>query len=90
MPSGNPAPFRTMEGSIYCSFQSVQHARCYEVQYGSNPTDQSSWSTMVVSSSRRTLITDFTPLSKGYLRIRTIGPRNIMSDYSDVIAFKVI
>jgi hypothetical protein len=89
-PTAIETAFGPMEGSIYCSFQGVQHARCYEIQYGSNPNDQSTWSNMTVSTSRRTLITDFTPMSKGYLRIRTIGPRNIISDYSDIINFKVI
>lgn len=87
-PEGINVSFGPVEGTVYCAFESVQHARCYEIQYGATPTALSS--EMTVSSSRRILVTDFTPMSKGYLRIRTVGPRNIISDWSTVIEFKVI
>jgi hypothetical protein len=78
------------EGSVYCSFDAVAGARCYEINYGTSPTDFSDWTTITVSTSRRSLITDITPLSKCYLRIRSIGPRNIISEWCSTTAFKVI
>jgi hypothetical protein len=89
-PTNVNVEFGPMEGSVYCSFESVAYARCYEISYGTNPNDTSGWSKMTVSTSRKTLITDLTPMSKAYLCIRTIGPRNIISDWCPMIAFKIV
>lgn len=82
-----PGPF---DGSVYCSFKLVEHARCYEIQYGNNQADMETWSSLITSSSRKNMLTDLTPMSYGYMRIRTIGPRTISSEWSTVIQFKVV
>lgn len=89
-----PVDIKTVQGpfsgSVYCSFTAVTHAKCYEVQYGATPNDFDNWSTMITSTSRKAIVTDLTPRTIGYLRIRTVGPRNIISDWSVVIQFTVM
>lgn len=90
-PTNVKVTFGPFEGSVYCSFDNVKGARCYEICYsGTNSPDMSTWSTMMVTSSRRTMITDLPSMSKCYMRIRTIGPRGIMSAFTSTIEFKVV
>lgn len=80
----------SFEGSIYCSFAAVKGARNYEINFGKSIDNMNDWDSMFTSSSRKVLITDLPSLSKCYLRIRALGPRCLMSEWSTVTEFKVL
>lgn len=89
-PTDLKSEFGPVEGSVYCSFTAAANARSYELAYGTTPADPSKWTMMYVSTSRRILLTDFAPMSKGYMRVRTIGPHGLISNWSNVLEFKVV
>jgi hypothetical protein len=78
------------DGSVYCSFQPSAGARCYEIQYGTNPTNTADWSTMTSTTARRCMIADLSTMTRYYMRIRAIGPRNICSEWCNTTEFRVL
>lgn len=76
------------EGSVYCSFTAVKGARTYDINFGKSSNALTDM--MFTSSSRKCLITDLPSLSRCYLRIRARGTGNIISEWSNIVEFKVL
>ena len=77
------------EASVYANFKGVKNAASYEVVVGTS-SNPATWTKVTVNRSSRMLITDLTPLTQYYGRCRAIGARNIKSDWSAVVEFKVM
>jgi hypothetical protein len=79
-----------LDGTVYCSFDIVAGARCYEIHFGTTPENIENWDCMYTSSTRKNLVADLPSLSRCYLRIRAIGVRGMVSGWSSVVEFKVL
>jgi hypothetical protein len=78
------------DGSVYCSFTPGAGARCYEIQFGTNPSNTADWSSMTCTTAKRCMITDLKSMSRYYMRVRAIGSRNVMSEWCNTTEFRVL
>lgn len=89
-PTGIQITQGPFDGSVYCSFASCSGARCYEIQYGNTPTNTGNWTNMTVTSSRKCMITDLNMMSRYYMRVRAVGPHNLVSEWCNTTEFRVL
>lgn len=78
-----------MDGSVYATFKPVKHARSYEVWVGAT-NNPANWTKVAVKTSTRMLITDLTPMTICFGHCRAIGSREVTSDWSQIVEFKVM
>jgi hypothetical protein len=89
-PSGITITQGPFEGTVYCSFKAVAGARCYEIQFGKDLSAIANWDYMNTTAARKCLISDLPQLSRCYLRIRAVGTRSLVSEWSSITEFKVL
>lgn len=74
-----------IDGSIYCAFKKVKEGLCYEIQFGNSMDDINSWSKMICTTSRNNMITDLPAEKSCYVRMRTIGECDAVSEWTEVV-----
>ena len=73
-----------VSGSLVARYQSQRQPSTNEVQINTgNPNTEADWHTKGIFKGQKAEITDLTPGTNVWVRVRTVGLRGVMGDWSD-------